>query len=133
MFAENKIRMKTEEIRIEGKAVPFLVTREIVNGLLYSDDMNQVLQNIQALDIEFDESQLNKMPLSNVSKRGNCAIITLKFDAKKQVQYLITKALSLTKVEQLSEQIIPKPFKQLITQAYNMTQESKTLGDFFKT
>ncbi len=133
MFAGNNKSMKTEEILIEGNVIPFLVTRELVKGLLYTDDMDAVLENIQVLGIEFDESQLKKTPLSNVSKRGNSAIITLKFDSKKQVQYLITKALNLTKVEQLSEQIIPKPFKQLITQAYNMTQESKTLGDFFKT
>lgn len=124
--------MKTENIIIEGEVTPFLVTREFTKGLLYTDDLNQVNKNIDVFNIEFDETQLNTTPISNVSKRGNCAVITLKFDSKKQVQYLITKTLDLSKVEQLSEQIIPKPFKHLIIQAYNMTQESKTLGDFFK-
>jgi len=93
--------------------------------------MNILLKNNQVFDIEFDESQSKRGIQSNVSKRGQYAIITLRFDKKSQAQYLIKNTLDIKKLDKVSENQIPKMFKELILQAYAMTQTARTLGDFF--
>lgn len=119
-------------LQLDGNEWLFLGTTKLVNGLVYTNDFDQVDQNIKTFDIQFDESQSTKGTRSNVSKRGDSAIITLIFDKKSQAQYLISKDLDLKKLDKLSEQLLPKGFKELILQAYQMTQSKRTLGDFFK-
>lgn len=110
----------------------FYTSKELVKGLLYTDNLELINRNIVGFGIEFDESIPKGETLSNISKRGTYAIITLKFDSKSQSQYLISKDLDLKKVESLSDNVISKPFKALISKAFQMTQASRTLGDFFK-
>jgi len=131
MFAKKHFMME-ETVLINGEAYLFLGTSELIKGLIFTDDFEQVNKNIDVFDIRFDETQSKKGTQSNVSKKGEYAIITLIFDKKSQAQYLISKTLDLKKLDKLSEQMIPKAFKELIVQAYAMTQTKRTLGDFFK-
>ena len=124
--------MIKQHIEIEGNTLPFLANDTLTKGLLYTDQFEHVVQNIDTFSIEFDESLAKSETISNVSKRGDYAIITLKFDAKHQSQYLISNALDLDKMNKLSDQVISQPFKKLIANAYTMTQSKRTLGDFFK-
>ena len=122
--------MIKESITFNSKTQDFLSKTEILNGLLYSDDLEQIQHNIDVFAIEFDENISKKGTVSNVSKRDSFAVITLEFNEKSKAQYLISNALDLKKVNNISEQIIPQPFKKLIQQAYEMTKANKTLGDF---
>lgn len=126
------IFMIQETVLINDEAYLFLGTNELIKGLIYTDDLEQTNKNIGVFNIQFDEAQSKKGTQSNVSKKGAYAIITLIFDKKSQAQYLISKTLDLKKLDKVSEQIIPKAFKELIVQAYAMTQTQRTLGDFFK-
>lgn len=124
--------MIKESITFNGKTQEFLSKTEILKGLIYSDDLEHIQHNIDVFAIEFDETLSKKGTMSNVSKRGSFAVITLEFNEKSKAQYLISNVLDLNKVTKISEQIIPQPFKKLIQQAYEMTKANKTLGDFFK-
>lgn len=121
-----------ESITFNGETLEFLSNTQILKGLLYSDDLELIERNINVFAIEFDETISKKETISNVSKRGSFAIITLEFNEKSKSQYLISNALDLNKMNKISEKVIPQPFKKLIQQAYEMTKANKTLGDFFK-
>lgn len=126
------IFMIEETVVLQAESHLFLGTSTLIKGLIFTDDFDQVDKNINVFDIKFDEAQSKKGTQSNVSKKGEHAIITLIFDKRSQAQYLISKTLDLKKLDKVSEQIIPKAFKELIVQAYAMTQTQRTLGDFFK-
>lgn len=124
--------MIEEHLLINEEPHLFLATSKLMTGLVFSDDNEHIIKNNQVFDIEFDESQSKRGIQSNVSKRGQYAIITLRFDKKSQAQYLIKNTLDIKKLDKVSENQIPKMFKELILQAYAMTQTARTLGDFFK-
>lgn len=110
----------------------FKVSKQLVNGLYFTNDSVLVSSNMDLFNIVFESSQAKNKVQSDVCKRDDYAIITIKFTEKLISQYLISNQLNVSKIDSLSEDIIPKQFKKIIHNAFQLTQKPKTLGDFFK-
>tara|TARA_R110002049_G_scaffold250486_2_gene424845 strand:- start:496 stop:864 length:369 start_codon:yes stop_codon:yes gene_type:complete len=121
------------EIGIErdnGKVVGYKIDGEIINGLYITLEFDKVNENCSNFGIQI-ETPKDGIIAQKLSKRDNLCIVTLKIDKENQVQYLVGNDMSLIELNSMPEDQMPAEFRNMITQAYEMTQKNK-LSDFLK-
>lgn len=121
------------EIGIErdnGKVIGYKIDGEIINGLYITLEFDKVTDNCVNFGIQV-ETPKDGIIAQKLSKRDNLCIVTLKIDKENQVQYLVGNDMSLIELNSMPENQMPAEFRNMITQAYEMTQKNK-LSDFLK-
>ncbi|RKE89427.1 hypothetical protein [Ichthyenterobacterium magnum] len=121
------------EIGIErdnGKVVGYKIDGEIINGLYITLEFDKVSDNCKNFGIQL-ETPKDGTIAQKLSKRDNLCIVTLKIDKENQVQYLVGNDMSLIELNSMPENQMPAEFRNMITQAYEMTQKNR-LSDFLK-
>ena len=121
------------EIGIErdnGKVVGYKIDGEIINELQITIEFDKVNENCSNFGIQI-ETPKDGIIAQKLSKRGNLCVVTLKIDKENQVQYLVGNDMSLIELNSMPEDQMPAEFRNMITQAYEMTQKNK-LSDFLK-
>jgi len=119
-------------MKVTIQDLDFTVSKKLISGLFFTNNKEHIVENMNCFAIEFEVNQAKNTVKSDVCKRENHAIITLQFKEDAMSQYLISNDLQIDKLSTLGEDVLPKPFKKLIKEAFEMTQKPKTLGDFFK-
>ena len=121
------------EIGIErdnGKYIGYKIDGEIINGLYQTVDNGKISDNCKNFDIYVENPKENSIT-TKMSKRDNLCIVTIKFDAKNKVQYLVGNDLDLIELNSIPAEHMPAELRERITQAYEVTQK-RTLGDFLE-
>ena len=119
------------EIGIErdnGKYVGYKIDGEIINGLYQTVELDKIADNCKNFDIKVEKPK-NGMVASKMLKRDNLCILTIKFDEKNQVQFLVGNDLNLIELNCIPTEQMPTDLREMITQAYELTQKN-TLRDF---
>ena len=119
------------EIGIErdnGKYVGYKIDGEIINGLYQTVELDKIADNCKNFDIKVEKPK-NGIVASKMSKRDNLCILTMKFDEKNQVQFLVGNDLNLIELNCIPTEQMPTDLREMITQAYELTQKN-TLKDF---
>jgi hypothetical protein len=114
-----------------GNIIDYLIDGIVIDGLYFTADFKRVTANCKNFDIEIEEPKSENIVSTKVSKRDNISILTLKFDSENQVQYLIGNDMKPNKLCSIPEEELSTDFKDMIMQAYNMTQMNR-LSDFPK-
>ncbi|WP_100616407.1 hypothetical protein [Confluentibacter citreus] len=121
------------EIGIEkdnGKVIGYKIDGEIINGLYITLEFDKVTENCTNFGIQV-EIPKDGIIAQKLSKRNNLCIVTLIIDKENQVQYLVGNDMNLTELNSMPENHMPSEFRNIIAQAYEMTQNNK-LSDFLK-
>ncbi len=114
-----------------GNIIDYLIDGIVIDGLYFTTDFKKVTANCKNFDIEIDQPKSENIVSTKVSKRDNISILTLKFDSENQAQYLIGNDMKPNKLYSIPENELSTDFKDMIMQAYNMTQMNR-LSDFPK-
>ncbi len=110
----------------------FQTSEKLIEGLYHSSDIKIISENIKLFDIEFESTQTKQIIQSDITKRDNKAIITLKLSKTNWRQLLVTDELNIKNLKAIKQDRLSKDLKDIITQAFQMTQKPKNLGDFLK-
>ena len=114
-----------------GNIIDYLIDGIVIDGLYFTTDFKKVTANCKNFDIEIEQPKSENIVSTKVSKRDNISILTLKFDSENQAQYLIGNDMKPNKLYSIPENELSTDFKDMIMQAYNMTQMNR-LSDFPK-
>ena len=105
-----------------GELAGFRIDGEIVTGLFLTINPEKIKDNCEDFEINFNDKN------SNISKRSNVSIFTIKFKEDNLIQYLIAEDLSLTELNKLTPKQMPSEIKDGILQGYELTKINN-LGD----
>jgi len=103
------------------------VNSEIQDGLYLTTDTDQINENISNFNIDIEV--IPNQVATKISKRDKVAIITFVVDETRKYQYLVGADLDIEKMEKMNSEKIPEQIKDLIKEAYSLTQKNK-LSDF---
>ena len=101
-----------------GEMLGYNINSEIQNGLYLTTETDLINENI---DIEVIPNQV----ATKISKRDKVAIITFVVDENRKYQYLVGADLDIEKMEKMNSKEIPEQIKDLIKDAYSLTQKNK--------
>jgi len=118
-----KIGLEKDNGSISG----YNIDTEIINGLYSTTDTIKVNENIKNFNIEIE--QISNGVAQKLSKRNSVVIATILIDDMHKFQFLVGKDMDLVELEKTSD--IPSQIKQIIRDAYNLTNDT-TLGDLLK-
>ncbi len=122
--------MESGKIGLEqdnGELLGFNINSEIQNGLYLTLDNALIEENIRNFNIDIEA--IPNQVATKISKRDKVAIITFVVDETRKYQYLVGADLDIEKVEKMNSDKIPEQIKDLIKEAYTLTQKNK-LSDF---
>ena len=111
-----------------GEVDDYEIDGEIINGLYITLEFDKVNENCKNFEIQLETPEDGTVA-NKLSKRNNLCIVTLKIDNENQVQYLIGDDMDLIELNSIPENQMPIEFKELITEAYGLTQKNM-LSDF---
>jgi len=97
------------------------INSEIQNGLYLTTDTDLINENINNFNINIEV--IPNQVATKISKRDNVAIITFVVDESRKYQYLLGKDLDIEKMEKMNSNKIPEQIKDLIKEAYSLTQK----------
>lgn len=110
-----------------GEMLGYNINSEILNGLYLTTDTELINENIDNFNIDIEV--IPNQVATKISKRDKVAIITFVVDENRKYQYLVGADLDIEKMEKMNSHEIPEQIKDLIKEAYSLTQKNK-LSDF---
>ncbi|NHN26919.1 hypothetical protein FIA58_014640 [Flavobacterium jejuense] len=102
------------------KLIAFLVDREIIDDLYITFDLTKVLENYTNFNINYEEL-INLETTKQFFYKNEVLILSIKLDDDNHVQFLIEKNISLQHLKKVPENVIPKQFKKIISNAIKTT------------
>lgn len=112
--------------RDNGKILGYNVDVEVINGLYLTYDNQKIHENISNFNIDIEV--VPNQTATKISKRDRVSIVSMFFDEERKFQYLVGADLNLNEFENLDRKLMPEEVRELIREAYRLTQSNSLSG-----